>query len=425
MTEEAADDLLWFVGFDWGSQNHRASVFNQAGRLVGRRDVTHAAGAYAALCDGLIETTQADPSRIGVAIETSHGPVVDMLLDRGFAVFSLNPKQLARFRDRYSPAGAKDDTRDADVLGRSLRTDRDAFRRLSPDHPLVVQMREATRLAEELTRERVRLTNRFRDQLWRYYPQAMKLADDYGDSWFMALWSLAPTPAKGAKLHKETIARLLKEHRIRRLDVDQVRAILREPALVVAPGVVEAASTHIRSLLPRLRLVNSQLKEVHKTIDGFLAALAEPEESEPGQSPEQRDVTILHSLPGVGRIVSATLLSEAPGAVRRRDYQALRTLTGVAPVTRRSGKTCLVTRRLAHNHRLARAVHHWARVAVMHDPTCRARYDGLRQRGHKPARALRGVGDRLLALLCSLLRQRVLFDPHYKEKQAGADARMA
>ena len=52
-----------------------------------------------------------------------------------------------------------------------------------------------------------------------------------------------------------------------------------------------------------------------------------------GERPEHRDVTILRSLPGIGRINLATLLSEASGPLSRRDYQALRTLSGVAPVT--------------------------------------------------------------------------------------------
>ncbi|WP_373562082.1 transposase, partial [Sphingobium sp. IP1] len=42
-------------------------------------------------------------------------------------------------------------------------------------------------------------------------------------------------------------------------------------------------------------------------------------------------MTILRSLPGVGRIVLATLLAEASDALQRRDYHALRCLSGVAP----------------------------------------------------------------------------------------------
>jgi len=48
-----------------------------------------------------------------VAIEVPHGPVVDALIDRGFVVYAINPKQLDRLRDRFSVAGAKDDRRDA------------------------------------------------------------------------------------------------------------------------------------------------------------------------------------------------------------------------------------------------------------------------------------------------------------------------
>src|SRR3954469_19447165 len=38
--------------------------------------------------------------------------------------------------------------------------------------------REWSRLAEELQHERVRLGNRIRQQLWRYYPQLLEVSDD-------------------------------------------------------------------------------------------------------------------------------------------------------------------------------------------------------------------------------------------------------
>jgi hypothetical protein len=47
-----------------------------------------------------------------LAIEVPRGPLVEAFLERNFPVFSINPKQLDRFRDRYSSAGAKDDRRD-------------------------------------------------------------------------------------------------------------------------------------------------------------------------------------------------------------------------------------------------------------------------------------------------------------------------
>lgn len=417
------DAPTWFVGFDWGSETHRVALFDRTGKLIGRRDVAHSAPAYAELGDWLLRTTQASPAEIAVAIETTHGPVVDALIDRGFRVYAINPKQLDRFRDRYSVAGAKDDTRDADTLGRSLRTDPEAFRRLSPDNPLIVQLREATHTAADLTRDLGRLTAQLRDLLWRYYPQMLALADDLAASWILELWQHAPTPTKGARLHKQTIARILKTHRIRRLDADQVRSILQEAPLPTAPGVTEATTSHIRLLLPRIRLLNSQIKAVHAEIDRLCQQLAgpqtiEPGDSVPGQTIEQRDVAILRSVPGVGRIVLGTLLAEASEPLHRRDYHAIRTLAGQAPVTKRSGKSCFVQRRLACNKRLANAMYHWARVAVLCDPSSKQRCAALRARGCSHGRALRSVADRLLKLVCTLLHRQVLFNPNHDAKRA-------
>ena len=98
---------------------------------------------------------------------------------------------------------------------------------------------------------------------------------------------------------------------------------------------------------------------------------------------------ILRSMPGLGRIILAVVLAEVWQPLRRRDYHALRGLSGVAPVTRRSGKTCVVVRSYACNKRLANALYHWARLATQHDALSRRRYAALRQRGHSHGRALR------------------------------------
>ena len=97
----------WFVGLDWASALHRVCVLNDEGERVAERDVAHSGAALADMCAWLCQVTGAAPEEIAVAIETPRGPVVEALLEHGFAVFSINPKQLDRFRDRFSLAGAK------------------------------------------------------------------------------------------------------------------------------------------------------------------------------------------------------------------------------------------------------------------------------------------------------------------------------
>ena len=263
------------------------------------------------------------------------------------------------------------------------------------------------------TRERTRLANRARQQLWRYYPQLLEVEDDLARAWVRDLWSLAPTPARARRVRVKTVAGLLKRHRVRRIDAEAVLDRLRQPALSVAPGTAEAAVAHLEVVFSQLDVVTRQLARAYREIDRLTAALSRPApspEDGPGMQ-GQRDVEILSSLPGVGRIVLATLLAEAHDPLQRRDYQALRCLSGTAPVTKRSGKTLIVVRRLAAHNRLQNAVYHWAGTAVQHDPISKAKYTALRARGHGHARALRSVADRLLCVACAMLENQTTFDP--------------
>jgi transposase len=135
----------WYVGIDWASEVHQVCLVDDRGVVRGERAVRHGGEELAALAAWLIEG--AAPERIAVGIELPHGPVVESLMERGFAVHVINPKQLDRFRDRFSVSGAKDDRRDARVLGDSLRTDTRCFRRLKPDEPRLIELREWPRSA--------------------------------------------------------------------------------------------------------------------------------------------------------------------------------------------------------------------------------------------------------------------------------------
>jgi transposase len=397
-----------FVGIDWASQKNDVCVVAFTGRVIGERQFEHSGEGLAQLTQWLVTLADGNHARLRVAIETPRGPVVETLLEQQLAVFSINPKQLDRFRDRFTVAGTKDDRLDARVLADSLRTDAAAFRRVEITAAELIELREWSRLTETLKTEQLRLASQMREQLFRYYPQFLELCPDLTAAWALELWKLLPTPQKAQQASEETVRELLL--RVRRVDAPGALLILRKPSLRVAAGTVGAATAHIEVLVERLELVNRQLKRAEKSLAQRLEQLGTSEDS-PGQRIEQRDVAILQSLPGVGRIVLATLLCEATQAIAERDYPALRTLAGVAPVTRRSGKTLVVIRRQACHHRLREAVYHWARVSVQKDDLCRAKYTALRARGHTHGRALRTIGDRLLAIACALLRTQTEYCP--------------
>src|SRR5262245_565172 len=154
------DTYRIFVGIDWGTEQHAVCVTDPTGRRIGERRVDHTGTALAELVEWVADLAGGETSAVAVALETPRGPVVDAVLERGCHVFAINPKQLDRFRDRFSVGGAKDDPRDAAVLSSALRTDRHAFRPLHIDEPMTIQLRECSRPDTELREAVRRLTHR-------------------------------------------------------------------------------------------------------------------------------------------------------------------------------------------------------------------------------------------------------------------------
>jgi transposase len=405
-----AETFDWFLGLDWGSEAHELCLVDGAGQIRATRTVAHTAAAVHEAVQWVREQTDAAPAAIAVAIETPRGVLVDTLIEAGFPVFVINPKQLDRFRDRFTAAGAKDDHRDAHVLGDGLRTDRRAFRAVRPDDPLIIQLREVTRLREDLQEDERRLANRLRDQLYRVDAAWLTFSPAADESWLWTILADAPEPHAWARLPRRRVAATLRAHRIRRVSADAIVTALQQPRLTVAPGVAEAVATRVAAVVPQLRVIHEQRLTAERRIDRLLERLAthDAPDSEPR---EHRDVEILQSLPGVGRMVTATMLTEATGPLAARDYPTLRAHTGTAPVTKRSGKRAFfVHMRYACKRRLRQAVYHWARTSLQHDPAARAYYDRLRARGHNHARSLRSVADRWLRILVAMLRRGTLYD---------------
>jgi transposase len=401
--------VQWFVGIDWASQTHEVCILDREGRVSARQQVHHTAAALQALVDALLERAQGDPSTVAIGIEVPRGAVVELLVERGFAVYAISPKQVDRFRDRFTVAGAKDDSRDALVIGDSLRTDPQAYRRVRLDSPLIIQLREWSRVDEDLGVELSRLANQLRHLVYRIAPGLLALCPAADEPWFWALLGAAPTPDDHRRLSLRRLDRLLRDHRIRRLEAAQVREVLQQPRVYTAPGATEAVAAHIRLVLPRIELVAAQRRDAERHLERLLDALA-AEDLSAGDQREHADVAIVRSMPGIGTRVAARMLAEASQPLVDRAYHVLRAWMGVAPVTKQSGRRRMVVMRYACNHRLRDAAYHWARTGIQRDPASRVYYAALRARGHSHGRAMRTVADRLLRVLCVLLTRGQLFD---------------
>lgn len=179
----------------------------------------------------------------------------------------------------------------------------------------------------------------------------------------------------------------------RRRQLVEMLVAERNRLLVARPTIRHDLQQHIRFLERRLREADDDLHTAVKA------------------SPVWRvKDDLLQSVPGVGRVVSLTLLAELP-ELGRLSHKAIAALVGVAPLARDSGT--LRGKRLVYGGRApVRAVLYMAAlVAARRNPVIRAFYERLRSAG-KPAKvALTACMRKLLVILNAIARSGTAWQP--------------
>lgn len=158
-----------------------------------------------------------------------------------------------------------------------------------------------------------------------------------------------------------------------------------------------------RMTLPRVR---RSIERLIRALERELADLDRDINDAVRSSPAWREAEdLLSSVPGVGPIVSRSLLAELPelGTLDRKKIAAL---AGLAPFTRQSGswkgRSFIGGGRTAVRTVLFMA----ALVATRHNPVLKAFYEHLLQAGKPKMLALLAVARRLLVILNAILRDK-------------------
>lgn len=385
-------------GIDWAESHHDVALMNHKGCIVARARIDVGLTGFGELMALLVEHAE-DAVSVPVAIETDKNLIVVALQAAGITVFAINPRAVARYRERYGQSGKKSDPGDAALLADILRTDIHQHRPL----PVISDSGRAVKALARQHQEAIwamhQTTSRLRSLLLEFYPQALQAFPKLKHKAALTVLAAASTPELGSKLTARRIVALL--HRCgRRNDdalVQQILADLRTPALR-QPTEVEAA----------LGLAVVGLVVILTAMHASIARLEAAMTAEFDQHPQS---TVLQSAPGLGPILAARILAEVGDDPHRfATADGLRAFAGTAPVTRASGRSRRVSARRVRNKRLADACHWWAFATLTHSPGAREFYDRRRAAGDHHNAALRNLANKLLGRLWWCLQHNEAWD---------------
>jgi transposase len=388
-----------FVGIDWADKKHDLCIAAPNDDNPEYSVIDHTPED---LHSWIVELRKKYPDgQIAVALEQSKGALIYNLLGYDFlTIFPINPKSLARFRESFTPSGAKGDPTDAGFLWKYVTT---FYKDLSPWIPDDEHTRTIAFLAEgrrKVVNERTRLTSRLRAALKMYYPQALELIGGPLHS-KLSLAFLKKWPSLGSlkKAREQTVIKFFTTHNSRSQEKIEKRLALIKTAIPLTHD-----QAVLKSSLMMVKLLVKQIKNLNDSLAEYDQELKALYDSHP-------DKDIFDSFPGSGPALGPRLIA-AWGTDRQRynSAESMQKYAGVAPVTKASGKSKKTTRRVACPKFLLQTFHEFAACSLEKSIWAKSYYDMMRERGKKHHTAIRSLAFKWIRIMYVCWKQSTPYD---------------
>lgn len=407
--QESLPPFAALIGIDWANDKHDVAL-----QVPGSDDAEHfrlehtpeAIGRWLRELEErfLLHSpagSPADGGKIGIAIETSRGPLVHALLEAPFVViYPINPRALRRFREALYPSGAKDDEPDALLLLEILTKHRPFLEPWVPDDAEVRAMARLVVYRRSAVDMRTKLTQQLSAALKEYYPQALEWAGNDLTSpmacHFLQRW---PTLEAAKRARPNTMRTFYTQHgsRSRRRIEERIGQMGEAKALTTDRAIIESSSLMVKLLAAQILSISEGIRELEEEIARRFQ--------------EHSDAFIFRSLPGAGPVMAPRLLA-AMGSDRTRFSSAaeLQKVVGIAPVLRRSGKHSHVEWRWAAPKFTRQSFHEYAECSMPNSPWARAYYHEQRRRGKSHHAAIRALAFKWMRIIYRCWQERTPYD---------------
>jgi len=397
MNSLSNQEFTAFIGIDWADTKHDFCLqpVNSDQRELGQFPHT-----VKDIEEWALAMHQRFGGNIAVSLELSKGPIVYALQKYDFFVlFPVNPSTLAKYRQAFKPSRAKDDPTDAEYALELLLHHRDVLKPLKPQS---APMRTLLYLVEQRRRivgDKTRFTNRLRNALKQYYPQALDWFADSDTFVFCDFLTRWPTLLQVKRARRASLEAFFSEHNVRfpKLIEERINSIKAAAPLTKDVAVITAHQLQAEILVDQLRVALQAIDRYDKEI----AAIA----------PTLPDYVLFSSLPGAGDLLAPRLLV-AFGEQRDRFQGAdeFQKYSGIAPVTERSGNKSWVHWRWQCPTFLRQTLIEWAAQTINKSYWAGAFYRQQREKGSSRQTAIRALAFKWIRILFRCWQTRTPYD---------------
>ena len=398
MNQLAGGPYTAYVGIDWADAKHDLCVQAAGSQAREFERIVHKPERIEAWAQAMHERFGGS---IAVVLELTKGPIVSALEKYDFfVVFPIDPIRLAKYREVFTPSGAKDDPTDAEfALDYMMRHPE----RLKPLKLQSVEMRKLRYLVEARDRlkgDQSRFVNRLIQALKQYYPQVLDWFSERNTVVFCDFLDQWPTLAQAKRARKTKLEAFFKAHNVRfaRVIEARIHAIKAATPLTHDAAIIEAHRLQVEALIEQLRLTIHTLKRFDEEITAAAERLPDYER-------------LFSPLPGAGTVLAPRLLA-AFGEDRERYPCAaeLQKRTGIAPVTKRSGQSTWVHWRWQCSTFLRQTFIEWSAQTINKSAWAGAYYRQQRAKGASHHAAVRALAYKWIRILYRCWQDRTAYD---------------
>jgi len=207
-----------------------------------------------------------------------------------------------------------------------------------------------------------------------------------------------PTLQELKRVHPKTLRTFLSEHGLKNKDqqskfIETVRSAM---PLTKDPALIQPRSKYVQTQVQLIRELNKSITEFDEELQKLVA-----------KHPDQE---LFRSLPGAGDALVPRLIA-AFGSDREKytSAQQMQNYSGIAPITRQSGKSRHVNKRIACPKFLRQTFHEFADQARKWSPWSKAFYKMKRESGMKHNAAVRALAYKWIRIIFRMWQTRTMY----------------